>query len=88
MNAMNVNEISIDRDGNCTVIGSIAHELWKSGQYPKLKVCRQNNFYVVKRPIEGFLQWDIRAAQSTRALAMNYLDSESVLVDVTDAPKG
>jgi hypothetical protein len=82
------NEILIDPQGNATVCGSIAHRLWNycQGQFPRVKCC-ENNFYVME--LIEFPQgprWGTRAAQTERERAVNYMTSESVLIDVTNAP--
>ena len=82
------NEISIDQQGSRTICGDVAHRLAFDApdQLPSYK-CSANNFYVVEQPIEGSHNWEIRAGQTTREGAMQYMQSGRVLVDVTNAPK-
>lgn len=79
------NEISIDHNGNCTVVGALAHRLWVDKQFPTL-IVSANRFYVLEKSCLPKL-WDVKAAQTTRRGALRYMTDTRVLVNLSDAPK-
>jgi hypothetical protein len=78
------NEIQVDEKGNCTVIGSMAHSLWKAGGFPRSR-CSTNNFYVYGyNELPQGWRWEVEGWGPYKHEIE--LGPNQVLVDVKNAP--
>lgn len=77
-----LNEIWVDRDGNATVFGDLAHQFWNygKGDYPRRKSGSQGCYIyqIVNNGVRD--HFALVAAQSTRELALEYTAPYCVLV--------
>ena len=74
-------EIIVDADGNATVCGPLATCVWGycRGEFPR-KACGNNRFFIVERLNQENI---VRAAQTTRDAALDYMGPGRVLVCVS-----
>ena len=87
-----MNTIDVDENGNCTVFGTDAHELWNYGRgadFPR-KPYATNRFFVFERnELPYGTRWIMRAAQSSREGALRYMDGHGrVLVSIANPNAG
>ena len=79
---MNENQITVDSNGNCTVIGALAHKLYFTGGFPRAR-CSKNVCYVYEfNDLPQGWRWEIVEWHEK----LIQVDPNQVLVDVSNAP--